>query len=87
MKTLAVLAFILVPIATSQATIKPPQPNYTRYGSYSRQLAVHENAQRKLNELELEKYRRFREEVRKNTPKQEVHVVVRTRIYALKETK
>ena len=62
----AVLVLSSVSLAQG-ARIQPPQPNYKQYGSYSAQLTVYENAQRRLNELELEKYRRFREEVRRQT--------------------
>lgn len=62
------IAFTIITNVSAQARIAPPQPDYSRYGSYSHQLNVYENTQRRLNELELEKYRRFREQVRRNTP-------------------
>ena len=58
------------------AVIRPPQPSYAKYGSQSRQMTVYENSQRKLNELELEKYRRFRREVRRDMPRVETKTYV-----------
>ena len=69
---------LLASIATAQATIRPPQPDYSKYGSYDRQVTVYTNAQRQLNELKLERYRKFREEVRRRTVTPE-YVVVTTR--------
>lgn len=63
--------------AAQGARIQPPQPDYRQYGSYDRQLAVYENAQRRLDALELERYRKFREEVARHTV-QPQYVVVRT---------
>ena len=75
-----VLLVIISGAASGQSTrIRPPQPNYPQYGSYSRQLAVYENAQRRIDELDRERYRRFRAEVRNNLPRQQTRVVVTRR--------
>lgn len=69
---------LLASVSLAQgARIAPPQPNYSQYGSYDRQLTVYENAQRRLDALELERYRKFREEVARHTVQPQV-VVVRT---------
>lgn len=70
----AICAILLV-CGVIAADVQPPQPNYERYGSYSRQLAVYENARNLENDLELRKYRRFREEVRRTTPQASYYVV------------
>lgn len=57
------------------AGIEPPNPAYGRYGSYSRQLTVYENARNLENDLELRKYRRFRDEVRRTTPQVSYSIV------------
>lgn len=60
----------------SSATIRPPQPNYASYGSYSRQLTVYRNTQAKLDEDARRRYRKMREEIRRNLPRQETRVIV-----------
>lgn len=62
--------------STSSATIRPPQPNYAQYGSYSRQLSVYRNTQAQLDEDARRRYRKMREEIRRNLPRQETRVVV-----------
>ncbi len=74
---------IIVTLLTSLADaseIKPPQPDYKKYGSYSRQLTVYQNSRAELDRLEREKYRKFREEVKKATPERPTptYIIVRT---------
>ena len=77
MKKLLITLLCLCGVATAQSTtIRPPQPNYAVYGSYSRQLAVYEGTQRRLHALELEKYRRFREEVRRQNPPRTTNYII-----------
>ncbi|MCI0558110.1 MAG: hypothetical protein MN733_06415 [Nitrososphaera sp.] len=72
-----VAVLLLSSVAAAQgATIKPPQPDYSKYGSYSAQLTVYENTQRRLDALELERYRKFREEIRRQTVTPQYTVVV-----------
>ena len=66
--TLALLT--LTAIASAQTKIAPPAINYSQYGSLSRQMAVYENTQLEIDKLDRERYRRFREEVRRNTPQE-----------------
>lgn len=77
---------MLSPLGVSQyrgqsTRITPPQPNYEIYGSYSRQLRVYEATQRRLDALDRQRYRRFREEVRRNMPRQETRIIVRRQQY------
>lgn len=65
-KTIVAILF-LASIPVAQGSIRPPQPNYSQYGSYSRQLAVYEATQLRINDMEIRKYRKFREEVRRQT--------------------
>jgi len=67
MKKLLGVVLICTTTFAQGAKIQPPQPNYKQYGSYSRQMTVYENTQQQLDALELRKYRKFREEVNKNT--------------------
>ena len=60
-------------------TIRPPQPNYNRYGSYNRQMRVYTNAVRQQSYLEREKYRKFREEIRRQTNYGNTYVIGRSR--------
>lgn len=46
-------------------TIRPPQPQYEQYGSYSRQLTVYRNVQARLEEDRRREYRKWREEIRR----------------------
>lgn len=50
--------------------IKPPAPRYEQYGSYSRQMQVYQNVQTLQADRRLREYRRFREEIRRQTPPQ-----------------
>lgn len=63
-----ILLFLALSVATTAQTITPPQPNYSQYGSYSRQMTVWRNVERQRQTQELENYRRFREEIRRNLP-------------------
>ena len=80
-----IVALLLVsPFGVSQqrtTRIQPPQPNYEIYGSYSRQLRVYEATQRRLDRLDRQRYRKFRQEVRRNLPKHTSRVVVRRNTY------
>ena len=68
---------VLTAFASAQTKIQPPQPNYTQYGSLSRQMTVYQNTQLEIDKLERERYRRFREEVRRQTPPEPaIHYVV-----------
>jgi len=69
---------ILSGVAAGQ--VRPPQPDYAAYGSYSRQMTVYENAKRREDALELEKYRKFREEVKRQTVVPQYTVIVSSRI-------
>ncbi len=77
MRTLLVIAFLSMSAYADK--IQPPQPDYNRYGSYSRQMTVYENTQVRLDALELEKYRKFREEIRRQTPEYRYCYGVETR--------
>ena len=73
----AVVFVVLSSVSLAQgARIQPPQPDYKQYGSYSQQLTVYENTQRRLDALELERYRKFREEVARHTVTPQYTVVV-----------
>lgn len=64
---LRILISIILLSSVASAQVALPQPNYAQYGSYSRQMTVYENTQEQFHALELRKYRKFREEVARNT--------------------
>ena len=57
--------------------VKPPQPQYGAYGSYSRQMTVYQNVRSIEAETQIREYRRFREEVQRNLPPSSVEIFVR----------
>ncbi len=80
---LSVAALLLLSTSSfgqqDQTKVPVPQPDYSRYGSYSRRLQVYENVQGRLDHLDRERYRRFREVVRRDRLVQDNYVVVRRR--------
>lgn len=64
MRTLIAL-LMLCAAAQAQTTVLPPQPNYSQYGSYSRQLRVYRHTQRQLEADRRREYRLWREEIRR----------------------
>lgn len=67
MKTL-IATIILSSLSFGQTKVPPPKIDYSKYGSLSGQMIVYQNVQRQIDVLELEKYRAFREEIRRQTP-------------------
>ena len=70
---LAVLPLIQAPqIKPPQLPVTKPQYVYAERivpsGSMHGQMIAYENMQRRINEVELAKYRRFREMIRETTP-------------------
>lgn len=68
-----IVAFIILgSLAFGQAydrtKIPPPKIDYSKYGSLSGQMIVYQNVQRQVDVLELERYRAFMEEIRRQTP-------------------
>lgn len=73
-------AIVVLSATSFGQRILPPQPNYSQYGSHSRQMTVYVNSQERLNALEIQKFRRFREEVARTTIQPNPQVIVRTRM-------
>lgn len=58
LKTL-ILSLLLAGVANAQSTrITPPQVDYSRYGSLSRQMTVYKNVQGRLDAMDLRRERR-----------------------------
>ena len=67
-KLLLVIASLLIVCdlsAAQSSRTQSPTINYSQYGSLSRQMTVYENVSRREAALERERYRKFREEVRR----------------------
>lgn len=64
---IAALILSATAFAQQRPTIQPPTPDYSRYGSYSRQLALYENTQSRLNELERQRVRNLIRTAREET--------------------
>ena len=75
MKTIIGVLLLCSLAFAQRPQVQPPQIDYKKYGSLSGQMIVYQNTQRRLNELELERYRRFMEEVRRNMPQQSIYIV------------
>lgn len=73
-----ILIALLMFCATAQAqtTILPPQPNYSQYGSYSRQLRVYEATQQRQAAINRQNYRKLRNEIRRNLPRERTRIVI-----------
>lgn len=78
-KLLLVIAALLITCDLSVAqgrTIAPPTINYSQYGSYSRQLTVYRNVQAQLDADARRRYRKFREEVRRQVARERPRTIV-----------
>jgi len=64
---LALLILSVTALGQQRPTIQPPTPDYSRYGSYSRQLALYENTQNRLNEIERNRVRNLIRDARRET--------------------
>lgn len=64
MKTL----FLLLALQTQEVPL--PKVDYSKYGSISNQMKVYNYMRSEKDRADLEKYKRFREEVKKQTPPQ-----------------
>lgn len=73
---------LLCGIAAGQTTrVPPPKIDYAKYGSLHTQMVVYENVQRRIDALERERYRKFREEVRRQAALEPQRTVVVARNY------
>ena len=58
---------VLHTLASGQGTIPAPSPNYAIYGSLSRQQTVYNNLCLQQSARQLQEYRKFQAEVRRQT--------------------
>ena len=72
---------VLSGLSLGQTKINPPKIDYSLYGSVAHKMRVYEYTQSRIDDLERERYRLFREEVRRQMPPQErvtIRIVRRT---------
>jgi len=72
-----IIFLALAAVASAQTRIAPPQPDYSQYGSLSRQMTVYENLRLREEKLEKDNERRRREAYRRDTPQFDYVVVER----------
>ena len=63
-------------LSYGQTKINPPKIDYSLYGSVAHKMQVYQYAQSRIDDLEREKYRLMREEIRRQM--QSERIVVRT---------
>lgn len=83
MKNIVLTLLALVTLSFMASAQNAPQIDYSKYGSASRQMTVYSNLKSRQAQLERQRYRKFRAEVRRDLQRRRYdrrsYVIVRPR--------